>query len=454
MALRDNSLLRSAASYGVGTTLYKAHTFALVAIFAFAFSAGEVGTLEVAAFAGGLGTALASFNLTVVVSERYARATGADRPGEVGLGLTTMLLVSGFWLVLAVPATFASGAALPELDGRRGLLMLSLVGAVLNALVGNMCVLLQLRSSPRGFNVLYSLWTVVVLGGTLGYVVLVSPRAEGFAWSTVAAGVVCTLAGIWYLRRELGAVLHLSDRVARVRATLRSDLRVAAGLLPLTLLGWALLFSDRKILSAAAGVEEVGVYGLAVRVANGATVLFGPLMAAWWDRSMNEDADATVATVRRLLQLLAATTLTFVLGAWLAGQSAFRGLLGDWFRPGVRFLPTLIVCAGLIAAYSMPSAMLTKQGRYRPMVVAMAAAVGVNVVLNLALDHRYGAAGASLANLAAYVTQNVVIWLPARDELRRALDGRRVRIVGLSATALVIALLILAFPSALITGYG
>ena len=90
--------------------------------------------------------------------------------------------------------------------------------------------------------------------------------------------------------------------------------------------------------------------------------------------------------------------LVCVVGAILAGQGPLPSLLGDWFGPGVRYIPVLVVCATLISTYVLPYALLTRMGNYRAIVVAYAIAVA-STWINLALDRRYGAVGACVANL-------------------------------------------------------
>lgn len=426
----------------------------LIPVFAYAFTAAEVGALEVAMFMGGLATALAAFNLNTTVSQRYTQAGIEDRPNQIALGLISMAATACITLAVAVPAGVLLLSVLPELDGRIALVELVLIGAVLNAFVGNMCVLLQLQSSSREFNLLYTLWAAIIVVCTVGFVAFVEPRAEAFALATTIAGVTCSVVGVVTMRDELARLAVIPGARSLVLATARLDLARATRLVPFLILGWALLFADRKILASAAGLDEVGVYGLAVRLASGVTVVLGPIQAAWWDASMNQTDDELPSTLRRVLHAQWIAACVFVVVAIIAGQGPIRDLLGDWFQPGVRYVPTLIVCATLMTAYVVPFALLTKAGRYTPMLVSMGLAVAVNIVLNLVLDSAHGAAGATAANLAAYVTLNVAAWWPLRRELREAALTRAGQIVGAMTISLTLALVVLFAPSLILSGYA
>jgi len=450
---RQNPLVRQALSYGLGTTLYKLHIVLLVPLFAFAFDAEEAGRLEIALFGAGLVSALSAANLNQVVSQRYTQSSREDRPFALGLGVVTTLVVAaggvGFAAILSI--WFVAGA--PELEGRETLVVLALAGGALNALVGNLCVYFQLKSLPRAFNIVYAMWASIVLVGTFVYVLGIERRAESFAIATLCAGVICSVAAVARFRTELGIVRAQPESRALVRRTLSLDLRRSARLFPVIILGWALLFLDRKLLSSAAGVAEVGVYGLAVRVANGITLVLGPLGAAWWDAAMNQGPDEARATLRRSIRAHAVVMLACVIGAILIAQGPLPSLLGDWFGPGVRYLPVLVVCATLISTYIIPCALLTRDGRYGYIIGAHVAAVSVNVALNLLLDREYGAAGASAANLLAYLALNAVAIWPVRHEVAAALGGTRRSVMALMGAGCALALAALTMPSAILTGY-
>ncbi len=453
LQLRQNSLVRQAFSYSLGTTLYKFHIVLLVPLFAWAFTAAEAGRLEIALFGAGLVSAVSAANLNTVVSQRYAQAEPHDRSVALGLGVVTAVVVALIGLGVALILSVWFTTAVPELEGRSALAVLALLGAVLNALVGNLCVFLSLKSAPRAFNVTYSTWALIVLLGTALYLLLIGPRADSFIIATLIAGVVCTVLALTYFHAELHHVARHPLRRDLVRSALSIDLRRAARLLPLIFFGWALLFLDRKLLSSAAGVEEVGVYGLAVRVANGVTLIFAPLQVAWWDAAMNQAPDESRVTLRRSIRAHGLLLLVCVAGAVLLGQGPLPSVLGDWFQPGIRYVPVLVVCATLISAYTMPYALLTRRGKYGAIILAYATAVTVDIAGNLLLDTRYGAAGAAFANLLAYITLNAVAVWPVRDEVLRSLGPNRVQTASAAIAGTALALVALIMPTMVLTGY-
>lgn len=447
-----DGLIRSAAKYSLGTTLYKLHVLLVLPIFVFAYSETEMGSLELALFVGGLAIALASFNLQAVVSHRYALSPAERRPIVAAQGLVSMATMTGVALVVSGFIVAAQSFLVPEIGDRSVLLVAVLVGSSLSALSGNCSVLFQLRSKPRWFNRLYLSWALIVLSGTAA-AAMASDGAEGYAFSMIVAGIVSIGLTVVGLRAEIRSMRREPHWGTDLAAVVRSDIRRGATLLPLMLLGWLLLTVDRKILSVRADLAEVGIYGAAVRIANAVTVVLGPLQVAWWDIAMNRDEADVPGFLRRLLWLQGLGTLLFVSGAVVAGQGPIPALLGDWFQPGIRLVPTLVICATLLSGYVIPSALLTKDGRFRAMTAAYAAAVAANLTLNLVLAGPYGAVGATFANLVSYFLLTALTWLPVRSVLREATSGQALRIAAPYGISLVLALSALLIPSLVLTGW-
>jgi O-antigen/teichoic acid export membrane protein len=453
LRLRDSALIQRALSYSLGTTLYKLHIVLLVPLFAYAFTAAEAGRLEIAMFTAGFMSAVAAANLSTVVSQRYVQSSLEDRPRALAFGVTSALFVTAVGMVVAIGLTATVAATVPELQGRSVLAGMALAGGVLNALVANLCLFLQLKSAPRAFNITYALWAAIVLVGTALYLLFIAPEAESFVLATLLAGVVCSVVGVAWFRAELRQVVRLPDRRSAVVSTLAIDMRRASRLLPLVILTWALLYMDRKILASLAGIEEVGIYGLAVRIANGVTLALGPLQAAWWDAAMNQSQTEARSSLRACLRAHAVIMVAAVAGSILFAQGPFPSLLGDWFGPGVRYIPVLVVCATLMSAYVLPYALLTRDGRYREIITAYAVAVAVNVAGNVALDGRHGAAGACMANLLAYICLNVVAAWPVRHEIISAIGSSRRTVLSLAGAASAMAIAALLVPSVVLTGF-
>jgi O-antigen/teichoic acid export membrane protein len=191
--------------------------------------------------------------------------------------------------------------------------------------------------------------------------------------------------------------------------------------------GSLLLSLDQVLMTPLSSTYELGLYVVAVNVAQVARIVRAPL------RTVVLSLESRAADSSRLEQLSRISTAGIALGA------AGLGLISVWLIPiffGREFhasIPVLLVLLGSVVAGnagSVISSGLTARGRPFARSVALTAALLASVVLLLVLVPQLGAMGAALATLGGEAATTIVILMLAHRSF--GISPRRSLVVRLS----------------------
>lgn len=175
---------------------------------------------------------------------------------------------------------------------------------------------------------------------------------------------------------------------------------------------YLLLRIDIFLLAAQAPAQSVGVYALAVGVAETARFAADSLSQVALPRQAQADderaVDVTVRTTRIAALIGICSALAVAAAAPVAVPFAYGRAFGSAVPPLLLLLPGVLV----LSLARPASVYLLRARRARYVVVPSAAGLGVNVATNLALIPVLGAAGCAIASSAGYVVMAVLqLWL-------------------------------------------
>lgn len=284
--------------------------------------------------------------------------------------------------------------------------LIAIMGGVL--FVENLTIpgLSWLRAENRAL--LYSLLAMGnVLMTLIATVALVGILHQGVAGALIAIGIgqcsvaVCTIPVILY---RVGTRM----RVDVVRNLLGFGVPLVFGFVSY----WILQLSDRYLLSRFASLAEAAKYAVAYTLGSAlAAVIIGPFSLAWpstmFAIAKGKEAAKTFQLVFRwfgLFLLFMAFCLSFI------GVFALHLLFSPIYyvvAPVIPIIATSIVFYGIYHIF-----MVGPNIKRQPWVngVCTTSAAIVNLLLNLVLIPRYGALGAALSTLIAYVALAVVAY--------------------------------------------
>ena len=415
------------------------------------------------------GLRLATYGIGFVASVLIGRALGPDGRGRYALPMVVLAIVTTI-------GSFGLEHAQIYLAGRRVRLTTmwanaGFVGAVVGAVV--CCVAAVVTLMPGGVpGSIPALWLWVVLAQvplllqTLYWTNLlqVAGRARAAVGATllgttvqtllvvvlVSAGeltpfLVLVLSGLANLLTWGGTILVgtrtglVSWRLDRgvMRAGIRFGLRAQLGIVFVFLL----FRIDQVMVQRTLGFEALGLYSLAVTLAELLWLLSDPFATALLRHQVDAEGDGDVSlgyATARLGLIISGSAATV---SWFAGPLLIKLAYGEAFAGAV--WPFRLLLPGVVAlAVQRPlAAVLLKLGRPGLLSLFGALALGLNVALNLALLGRYGPGAAAVSSSAAYVLlAGAYVWatggapgrlVPTADDLSRL--GRAVRGAGARA---------------------
>ncbi len=206
-----------------------------------------------------------------------------------------------------------------------------------------------------------------------------------------------------------------------------------------TLFTFLLLRVDQLLVQRVLGFEELGLYALAVVLAELLWLATDPFAASLLPHQVRaaEGDDRRLGFATARLGLLVALGLCVV--GWIVAPFAIRLAYGDAFVDATWAFRWLLPGVAAIAAQRPLYAIVTREGRMGLAAAMNAAALALNIVLNLALLERLGIVGASVASSVTYILlgvgyvlatrrPGVVSWrdlVPRRSDLARLAGGSR-----------------------------
>jgi O-antigen/teichoic acid export membrane protein len=320
------------------------------------------------------------------------------------LGLFAIFWLGGVW---ALRPTIGPGQAEVFLIG--GVLMLvNTVWGVVNAEVRTV-------REVNWYSTSVVLNKALTLGLGVGLVIWGGLRVDGLLLGSIIASLILLPMLFRVLRRRLPRPGHFSRSLAG------QMWRYGLPIILVQLLDWALQLSDRFFLAAFRDQTEVGLYSAAYGIAEqgmGTILLmfelpFSILGARVWERGGSDAAAGFVSDSARSYLLVAVP-------AW-AGLSTLAApimavMTSAPFHEASVIMPvvSLALLFGAIQWWHTAGSIFSKKTGQT--LISMAAAVVVNIGLNLVFIERYGYPAAAVTSLVGYlVGLLVMVWLSRRD---------------------------------------
>ncbi|MFE0329235.1 lipopolysaccharide biosynthesis protein [Streptomyces sp. NPDC003753] len=363
----------------------------------------------------------------VLTSVVVARALSPQERGTyyVAVSLATTALAVGHLSVeQAQTATWPEKARRSSLDANSVPLGLSVgtVAAVVAAVLG---LVFQGHANLPDIRLLALACTGVPLGMGVLYatnITVLRRRSHVAAWSMLASGVVqCVcLAALALTGRltvlmvvvawVLSSAVSLTVLIAAGGVTVgRPDLRLAGSTCVKGLrmhagctATYLLLRSDVFLLNALCGRRDVGIYTLAVTLAELSRLAVDAFsqvnLSAQFDGDAGSSAFVTARLIRFMVLLAAASAVTTV----AAVSALITPLYGPAYSDAAAVVAWLTPGVLLLSASRPLSSFLLRQGSPRLVILPSLVALVVNVGLNTVLIPLWGAVGCAIASTVAY----------------------------------------------------
>lgn len=394
-ALSIRRFMRDGATYAVSNILARSTGLILLPILTRHLSPAEYGVVELSAVVFALLNLVLPLEVTQGMARLQADARSeATRSAYLSAAFWFTALMFGAIAVLAWLSPGALGSALFGVTGYERALQLASLAMVATALLYVVQNQLRWNLQSRAYALTNLVLAVVTVTTCIVLVVGLQLRLIGYFLGALAGGA-CALAVATALawRRT---PLRLRFDVAR----LREMLGYAAPLVLSSIAVYVTAYADRWIVRQWLGLDSVGQYGAAFRIASIAGVAVSSLQLAITPLVFRNRSDpATALLLRKLLVLLAAVVLPAIGLVQALSEPLLLTLAGPRFLPAAPLLGWLALGVVLMGLYVFAPGMSLAKRTKQIALINLAAAL-CNVALALALMPVLGVAGAAVAYAA------------------------------------------------------
>jgi O-antigen/teichoic acid export membrane protein len=404
MAILKNKLFFNIGVYGVTNALNAAIPFFLLPILTHYLMPKDFALIALFQAMTNFLQPFVSLNFTSAVSVNYFHREKFRFEEYVFNGLF-ILLISGLSLCLFVfvfRAQISGFVNFPE-----PWLIWVVIYVMLFKLIELLTVIWRVQSKPVPFGLLKISLTILELTLAILLIVSIGMSWEGRVISMLASVLIFAIIASIYLMKKRMVMFRVN------RAYLKDILKFGVPLIPHSIGGAIIVFSDRFFIVNMVGEEALGLYSVGYQVGMVISLIQNSFNQAWTPyfysklKENNEQVN---------LKIVKFTYGYFVIMLLLVGLFYLsEGLIFDWFI-GEKFQGAMVFVVWIALAFAI-------NGMYKmvvnyfffikktfPVSLITFFAAGVNLVLNYFLILEYGAIGAAKAAVIAFLVQLIVVW--------------------------------------------
>lgn len=458
-----SGMIGHSAVYWSGVMVSKLIGFLLIPIYTHYLTPADYGTLELIALTTDVMALIVGARLTAAMFRFYHAAPDAtERRQVLSTSLTAMIIVGLAFFV--VSSLFAGDIARLLFGSSEHAILLRIVLFTTALQLVQQIAMSELRIHERSRLFVAITWIhlVVMVSGSILFLVVFGWGVFGVLLAAAIATSLVAPVVIFSVVRRTGLGLH--------PALLRRMVAYSLPLIPAALCLFILHFSDRYILNLFVTLEAVGIYALAYKFGFLISAVIAHPFSLIWSNRMHVLYRES-GRDRMYNQVLSAYAVVLVgagIGLSLFIDEVLAMISPPVYHAAAALVPIIAGAYVLAAMNQLSMGPLYAEGRTGWVALATAAAAGVNVAVNFLLVPFFGAAGAAVATLFAFMTlAGVTQYLAARAsslrwDYRRAFAPLAVGVVivvigrGLdygsmvSAIGFKLLLLLVAYPLALL----
>jgi O-antigen/teichoic acid export membrane protein len=408
-------LTRGGASYAVATLVTRGIAFLLLPIYTRFLTPADYGLVSLSETVAVCIPMLGGLGLNAALQRLYFKD-----PSESGRASTVATVLRGalLWLLVFLSLALALGGTVIHLVAPRfsapfyPYVAIALTTAAANQVTEYRQLLFQTQERSR-------VYAAIAVGGfvlSAGCVLTLVTRLH-LGPLGVLLGKLMGSASVAVLSTSL---LWKNLRGRWNGARMREALTIGVPLVPHMLIALILGSADVLVIQMYRSVAEVGLYSVAYTLGSSVTVVTSTLMLTWspvfYDLARHEGRDrGPVAQTSLLLT-------TVLVGAATAGAAlaayVIPFLLQERYRACADIVP--IVIAGYVFHwfFALFHLSLLQAGKSYLIAVTTVSAAAVNMGLNFLVIPRWGAMGAALATLVAYLAEALAMYVMAQRYFR------------------------------------
>lgn len=400
--------LKQYAQYSFGLVVKRLAAFLLLPLYTRFLTPADYGVLDIVTTFGTLIQPVCMLGLDSAIQILYFSVDNEQERDEIiATGLAVIFVVT----ILAGLGIMALATPISQLLFRNTTqaLPLQLMGAfICAASLGQiMHNTLRLRRQPLLFSFVAIGQLVVTVGVNIVLIVYGGMGATGYIISLVIAEIVTAL--------FLAVVVMRTHWRWPARKHLWPLFRLGVPLIPVMLAYWMLNLSDRFFLARLATTTEIGLYGVAVRLAAAVGIFTTAVQLGWRPFALGMQKDPQARAFYAAMPLFYfAVTGVIGLALGVAAPLILAVMTTSAYAPALVLLCPLILAQIMYGAYYVFSTGLEIAQRTYHLSWVIALAAACNFASNIVLIPYWGAFGASIATGFAYSVATIVVAVVAQ----------------------------------------
>lgn len=293
--------------------------------------------------------------------------------------------------------------------------------------------ILQIQERAGRYSALSSARVVLSMALRVTAVVVFEGGVIGFILANLATAAVTMAAVLPLLRSEATLAFDLRD--------LTRALRVGGPTVPNNLLSYGFRAIDRVVMDRFVTREQIGIYYLALRLADVLRLAADVFISAWRPVFFKEAGDPRFAAVvvPDVIRLVSVVFVAVFLVVSLFAREAVVWLLAPGFEGAAAFVPVLLAAMAIKGLYAFPYLVIwyRKRTAYVPVLTLIALLVSVGA--NLLLTPHFGTWGIATALVLSWSVLFGLVLAVALRWYPLVYPWRPIAIAGGTAVAVVAA---------------
>lgn len=423
---------RQSGAYALASVVGPGTGLLLLPVYTRFLSPGEFGLIALLEVVSLILTSIFSLGMPAFVSFIFVeQATSDDRRRVLGALVIAVTVVN---LLLSAVAWFALQAALPHALPSIPFwpfVPLLIVASVLEPYWIMAGAMLQIQERAGFYSLLSSVRIVTSLTLRVLLVVAVPMGVFGFTLANVMTAAAFATVGILLMRSEM-----LPAWDARV---IRQALAVGGPTVPNNLLSYGYRLLDRVVLERIATLEQLGLYYLALRIADVMRLASDVFINAWRPIFFKEAGKAAFLErdVPEIIRLASIGMLTCFVTLSLAAPPLIRVFMAPSYAGAGRYVPLLVAAMAVKGFYAFPYIAVW----FRKKTIWVPALSAITLVFSIAANYllaaQAGVMGVATALLLSYCCLAALMLLVAQRLIMLAYPWR-VLIAAASWAAVVV----------------
>lgn len=422
------SMIRHSAIYMVPTILTKGLGFLLLPIYTHAFAPRDYGVLDLITTLGPMVQVVICLEVLQGMVRLRVDMTPEERARLTGTTWLFSLLMYGLFMAVTIPAAPWIAQHVLGSSDLTDVTRIGIVAMSMTALAGTFLSQFRWELRSGTYTILTTCFAVTTIGVAAWMALVLDFGVAGVLAGQAASAALFSVIAILLSRHSVRWVLS--------GTLLRRMLSYSWPLVPASLSVTLTLYFDRIGLTVLASLHDVGVFGVAARLASVITILVAALQMAVMPLIFAHYTEArTPASLAKIFRWALAVLLSVCLALHLVSGGLVALLAPTSYAEAAELVPVIALALMINQLYVFFPGMALAMKTGQQLAVTVAAAV-VALVANVALIPILGALGAALASLSAALVF-FVLWVSvSQRHYRVPLD---LQTLGFGVTLFVVA---------------